>query len=92
MQKSKKFFVKILQVFLALIKPASTMPNPACIKNTKNAAISTQTVSRPTELAKEIVSAAKTAVLKKKLQTKAAPIPLNSLLNITSSLKIITIG
>ena len=47
MQKSRKFFVNILQVFLARIKPASTMPKPACMKNTKNAAIRTQTVSKP---------------------------------------------
>ena len=46
-QKSRKFFVRMLQVFLALIKPASTIPKPACMKNTRNAPSRTQTVYRP---------------------------------------------
>ncbi len=44
-QKSRKFLVRMLQVFFDRMKPASTMPNPACIKNTRNAAMSTHTVS-----------------------------------------------
>ena len=38
-ETSIKFFMIILHTFFALVNPASTNANPACIKNTKNAAI-----------------------------------------------------
>ena len=44
MQKSIRFFMRILPVFLALVKPASHMENPACMKNTRAAPNSTQMV------------------------------------------------
>ncbi len=44
MQKSIRFFIKILPVFLARVKPASHMAKPACIKNTSAAPSSTQIV------------------------------------------------
>jgi hypothetical protein len=47
MQKSRKFFVRMLLAFFALINPASTIPNPACMKKTRVAAKSTHTVSSP---------------------------------------------
>ncbi len=48
MQKSIRFFIRMLAVFLARIRPASSMPKPACIRNTRKAAISTHMVSIPT--------------------------------------------
>ena len=45
--KSTKFFIKMLAVFLTLVKPASTNANPGCIKNTSIAASSIQTVFNP---------------------------------------------
>src|SRR6056297_2388437 len=42
-----KFFVRMLQEFFERMNPASTMPKPACMKKTKNAPISTHTVSMP---------------------------------------------
>jgi hypothetical protein len=36
----------MLQAFLALVKPASTIAKPACMKNTKNAATQVQTMLR----------------------------------------------
>ena len=44
MQKSIRFFIRILPVFLARVKPASHMANPACIKKTRAAPRSTQMV------------------------------------------------
>ena len=38
-QKSIKFFIKIFPVFFALVNPASTIANPACIQNTSAAPI-----------------------------------------------------
>ena len=43
--KSTKFFIRMLAVFLLLVKPASTSANPGCIKKTSIAASRTQTVS-----------------------------------------------
>jgi len=48
--KSIRFFIKMLQAFLALVKPVSTIANPACIKNTRKAAINVQIVSIATAL------------------------------------------
>lgn len=39
--------MRMLQAFLSGVKPASTMPKPACMKNTRNAATSTQSVFNP---------------------------------------------
>ena len=44
-QKSIIFFIRILPVFFARVSPASQSANPACIKNTKIAATSTQITS-----------------------------------------------
>ena len=44
MQKSIRFFIRILPVFLARVNPASHMEKPACIKNTSAAPSSTQMV------------------------------------------------
>ena len=44
MQKSIRFFIKILPVFFARVNPASHMEKPACIKNTSAAPSSTQIV------------------------------------------------
>ena len=38
-QKSIRFFIIILPAFLALVKPVSTIANPACIQNTNAAPI-----------------------------------------------------
>ena len=42
-QKSIRFFIIMLPAFFALVKPASTMANPACIQNTNAAPIKNQT-------------------------------------------------
>jgi hypothetical protein len=42
-EKSMTFFMMMLAAFLALVKPDSTMANPACMKNTRKAATSVQT-------------------------------------------------
>ena len=47
MQKSIRFFIRILPVFLALVKPASHMEKPACMKNTSAAPSSTHRVLMP---------------------------------------------
>ena len=44
MQKSIRFFIRILPVFLARVKPASHIEKPACIKNTNAAPIRTHIV------------------------------------------------
>ena len=44
-QKSIRFFIRMLPVFFALVKPASQSEKPACIKNTRAVPISTQIVS-----------------------------------------------
>ena len=41
-QKSIKFFMMMLPAFLALVKPVSTMANPACMKKTRAAPIKYQ--------------------------------------------------
>ena len=46
--KSITFFIMMLLVFLARVKPASTRANPACITNTRMPAISVQTTFRLT--------------------------------------------
>ena len=43
MQKSIRFFIMILPVFFALVKPASTIAKPACIQNTSAAPIKNHT-------------------------------------------------
>ena len=45
--KSKKFFIRMLVVFLLRVKPASTRAKPGCIQNTSMAARMTHTVSSP---------------------------------------------
>jgi hypothetical protein len=42
-QKSIMFFIMMLPAFFARVNPVSTIANPACMKNTRNAAISVQT-------------------------------------------------
>ena len=42
MEKSIMFFIMMFMAFFALVKPASTIANPACMKNTKAAASSVQ--------------------------------------------------
>ena len=44
MQKSIRFFMMMLPAFFARVKPVSTMAKPACMKNTRAAATSTQMV------------------------------------------------
>jgi hypothetical protein len=46
-QKSIRFFISTLAAFFDRMRPVSTMPKPACMKNTSAAAISTQSVSSP---------------------------------------------
>ena len=41
-QKSIRFFIIIFPAFFALVKPVSTIANPACIKKTKAAPIKNQ--------------------------------------------------
>ena len=43
-QKSMRFFMSMLPVFFARVKPASHIENPACMKNTRAAPISTHIV------------------------------------------------
>ena len=43
-QKSIRFFIRMLPVFLARVKPASHMANPACMKKTSAAPSNTQIV------------------------------------------------
>lgn len=45
-EKSNRFFIRMLTEFLARVNPVSTMANPACMKNTRNAATSVQTMLR----------------------------------------------
>ena len=42
-QKSIRFFMMMFPAFLALVKPASHMANPACIQNTNAAPIRNHT-------------------------------------------------
>ena len=44
-QKSIIFFIRILPVFLARVRPASHKAKPACMKNTMNAATNVQVTS-----------------------------------------------
>ena len=44
-EKSIRFFMRMLTAFLARVNPDSTIANPACIKKTRNAATSTHNVS-----------------------------------------------
>ena len=44
MQKSIMFFIRMLPVFFARVKPASHKANPACMKYTRNAPTSVQQV------------------------------------------------
>ena len=39
-QKSIRFFIMMFEAFLARVSPVSTIANPACMKNTRKAAIS----------------------------------------------------
>ena len=50
-QKSIRFFMMIFPVFLALVKPASTIAKPACIQNTSAAPIRNQTENTSLETA-----------------------------------------
>ena len=43
MQKSIRFFIRMLPAFLARVKPVSTMAKPACIQKTRAAPIKNQT-------------------------------------------------
>ena len=43
-QKSIRFFIMMFPVFFALVKPASTIANPACIQNTSAAPIKNHTL------------------------------------------------
>lgn len=42
MQKSIRFFIRMLPAFFALVKPVSTIANPACIQKTGAAPIRNQ--------------------------------------------------
>ena len=42
-QKSIRFFIRILPAFFALVKPVSTIANPACIQNTSAGPVRNQT-------------------------------------------------
>ena len=69
-EKSIRFFIMMLTAFLARVKPASTIAKPACMKKTKKAAISIQTVSRDFALESVVGSSAKTPVaVKSKIKT-----------------------
>ncbi|MHC4763590.1 MAG: hypothetical protein ACYTF2_00640 [Planctomycetota bacterium] len=48
-QKSIRFFISTLAAFFVRMRPASTMPKPACMKKTRAAAISTHRVSSPSK-------------------------------------------
>ncbi len=54
MQKSIRFFIRMLPVFFARVKPASHMEKPACMKKTSAAPNRTQMVL--TELNSIVVS------------------------------------
>ena len=45
METSMMFFIRMFAVFFARTNPASSMAKPACMKNTRNAAISSHAVS-----------------------------------------------
>jgi len=45
-QKSIRFFIMMLHALLARVNPVSTMAKPACMKNTRNAAMHVQTILR----------------------------------------------
>ena len=49
--QSIRFFIMMLPTFLARVSPASTRAKPACMKNTRTPAMSTQMLSRMTWLA-----------------------------------------
>ena len=44
-QKSIRFFIRMLPAFLARVKPVSTMAKPACIQNTSAAPIRNHTAN-----------------------------------------------
>ena len=50
-EKSIRFFMMMFPAFLARVRPVSTMAKPACMKNTKAAARSSQTKSKASERA-----------------------------------------
>ena len=43
---SARFFAMMLAMFLARVRPASTKANPACIRNTRQPAITSHRLSR----------------------------------------------
>ena len=51
MQKSIRFFIMMLPVFFARVKPASTIAKPACIQNTSAAPIKNQTANTCSDVA-----------------------------------------
>ena len=53
-QKSIKFFIMIFPVFLALVKPASTIAKPACIQKTRAAPIKNHTAKTSPCVASDI--------------------------------------
>ena len=53
-QKSIRFFMIMLPAFFALVNPASTIANPACIKNTNAAPIKNQIPNTSVPTASEI--------------------------------------
>jgi len=44
MEKSIRFFIRMLTAFFALVKPHSTIAKPGCMKNTRNAATHVHTI------------------------------------------------
>ena len=55
-QKSIRFFIMMFPVFLALVKPASHIANPACIQNTNAAPMRNQTPKTLLSIALKISS------------------------------------
>ena len=45
MEKSMRFFIRMLAAFLARVRPVSSIAKPACIRKTRTAASSVHTVS-----------------------------------------------
>ena len=55
MQKSIRFFIRILPAFFALVNPVSTIAKPACIQNTRAAPIRNQIPNISASMVSKIV-------------------------------------
>ena len=83
-EKSIRFFMIMFTAFLALVKPASTIANPACMKKTRKAAIRVHTVSIATVLDAAVGPSAKAMVVPKHIAKIGIMVKLARLIGLPS--------